>query len=66
MSQYVTLLETTTTVSGTAAAKCYVAGMTGVGLDSAFSVLPEKVTVKGNPVEIVESVTDDKQKRKLY
>jgi hypothetical protein len=53
-------------VSGTAAAKCYMAGMTGVGLDSAFSVLPEKVTVKGNPVEIVESVTDDKQKRKLY
>jgi hypothetical protein len=49
----ITSFETTATVSGSATAKCYVRGMTAIGMNSEFSILPAKVTVKDdNPMEI--------------
>jgi hypothetical protein len=58
----VTSFETAASVSDSATAKNYVEGMTSIGLDSEFSILPDKVTVKDdNPMEIVttENVSGD-------
>jgi hypothetical protein len=65
----VTSFETAASVSGSATAKHYVEGMTSIGLDSEFCILPAKVTVKDDyPMEIVttENVSGDKWINKLY
>jgi hypothetical protein len=65
----VTSFETTASVSGSVTSKHYVEDMTSIGLDSEFSILPAKVTVKDdNPMEIVttENVSGDEWVNKLY
>jgi hypothetical protein len=65
----VTSFETAASVSGSVTEKHYVEGMTSIGLDSEFSILHAKVTVKDdNPMEIVtsENVSGNEWVHKLY
>jgi hypothetical protein len=55
-------------VSGSATTKHYVEVMTSIGLVSEYCILPAKVTVKDDPMEIVttEHVSGDEWVQKLY